>query len=302
MIINLNTAIKKMGYPNIMEFIKDGNSDKLIELINNELKEYYNKLYNKIVKDLELLSNSATFKNVLGADFKLEYTPESFKEFQTRLKAYNDNPNNGVFSERALINAASVETGVKINEPLHMVFGKNGIMVNNSLLALYYRYNDNTKELDERKMPSSKEFWKYKAAELTSSLVKNKTFFNTVDNKKLHNFLTENGFNNWISSAGTLVIAKFGDINISSEMDIEAIEQVYRDSGDWAKLINQKVISENDKLIDNLWLLKDNLQLNPLLEKYNMLDYLYSQEFILSTVGTHINHPNKKGAETYNNF
>ena len=39
MIINLNTAIKKMGYPNIMEFIKDGNSDKLIELINNELKE-----------------------------------------------------------------------------------------------------------------------------------------------------------------------------------------------------------------------------------------------------------------------
>jgi hypothetical protein len=33
-----------------------------------------------------------------------------------------------------------------------------------------------------------------------------------------------------------------------------------------------------------------------------MLDYLYSQEFILSTVGTHINHPNKNGAETYNNF
>ena len=302
MIINLNTAIKKMGYSNITEFIKDGNSDKLIELINNELKEYYNKLYKKISKDLELLSNSKVFKNVLGADFKLKYTPESFKEFQTRLKAYNDNPDNGFFSERTLINTASVETGVKINEPLHMVFGKNGIMVNNSLLAMYHRYNNNTKELDKRKMPSSKEFWKYKAAELTSALVKNKTFFNTVDNKKLYNFLTENGFDNWISSAGTLVVAKFGDINISSEMDIEAIEQVYRDSGDWAKLIDQKVISENDKLIDNLWLLKDNLQLNPLLEKYNMLDYLYSQEFILSTVGTHINHPNKKGAETYNNF
>ena len=304
MIINLNTAIKKM-YGNkatIMDFIKDGNSDKLIELINNELKEYYNKLYNKITKDLEALSKSATFKNVLGAKFKLEYTPESFKEFQTRLKAYNDNPDNGFFSERALINTASVETGVKINEPLHMVFGKNGIMVNNSLLAMYHRYNNNTKELDKRKMPSSKEFWKYKAAELTSALVKNKTFFNTVDNKKLYSFLTENGFDNWISSAGTLVVAKFGNINISSEMDIEAIEQVYKDSGDWAKLIDQKVISENDKLIDNLWLLKDNLQLNPLLEKYNMLDYLYSQEFILSTVGTHINHPNKKGAETYNNF
>ena len=302
MIINLNTAIKKMGYPNIMEFIKDGNSDKLIELINNELKEYYNKLYKKITKDLELLSNSEVFKNVIGADFKLKYTPESFKEFQTRLKVYNDNPDNGFFSERTLINTASVETGVKINEPLHMVFGKNGIMVNNSLLAMYHRYNNNTKELDKRKMPSSKEFWKYKASELTSALVKNKTFFNTVDNKKLYNFLTENGFDNWISSAGTLVVAKFGNINISSEMDIEAIEQVYRDSGDWARLIDQKVISENDKLIDNLWLLKDNLQLNPLLEKYNMLDYLYSQEFILSTVGTHINHPNKKGAETYNNF
>ena len=158
MIINLNTAIKKM-YGNkatIMDFIKDGNSDKLIELINNELKEYYNKLYDKITKDLKALSKSATFKSVLGTKFKLEYTPESFKEFQTRLKAYNDNPDNEFFSERALINAASIETGVKINEPLHMVFGGNGIMINNSLLAMYHRYNDNTKELSDRNMPNSR--------------------------------------------------------------------------------------------------------------------------------------------------
>jgi hypothetical protein len=85
MIINLNTTLSKMGYNSVSEFLTDNSSDKLIDLINNELKTYYNKLYKKIAKDLLALSESQTFKSVLGEDFKLKYTPESFKEFATRL-------------------------------------------------------------------------------------------------------------------------------------------------------------------------------------------------------------------------
>lgn len=298
MIININTALKKMWYNSVLKFLKDNDSSKLIELINSELREYYNKLYNKIKNDLKLLSNSPTFKNIIGTDFVLKYTPKSFKELNKRLKVYQ-NMVNSKYTIRDLISDASSETGVKINEPLHMVFKKDGIMINNSLLALYYRYNNNEIELSKRNMPSSQEFWKYKAAELTSSLIKNKTFFNTVDNKKLYNFLNENGFENWISSSGTLVIAKIGNTNIASESDLESLEKDLWNDPKWVNYFNERGFTQNDRLIDNLELLKDIIQLNPLLEKQNMLDYLYSQEFILSTVGTHINHPIKKGSEEY---
>lgn len=271
MIINLNTTLSKMGYNSVSEFLTDNSSDKLVDLINNELKTYYNKLYKKIAKDLLALSESQTFKSVLGEDFKLKYTPESFKEFGTRLQQYNlANP--GQFTARSLINLASIETGIKVNEQLHMIFGKNNaILINNSILALYHRYNDNTKELVKRNMPDAKTFWKYKAVELIESLVKNKVTIDVSNNKQLYKYLTENGLGDWISSSGRLVFAKINGNNVSSEVD-------------FPRSINQ---------------LTDIIQMNPLLEKYNMLNYLYSQEFILSTVGTHLNHPNKKAGETY---
>lgn len=271
MIINLGTTLRKMGYNSVTEFLTDNSSDKLVNLINNELKTYYNKLYAKIAEDLLKLSESPTFKTVLGEDFKLKYTPESFKEFTERLRQYNL-ANSNQFTARSLINLASIETGVKVNEQLHIIFGKNNtIFINNSILALYHRYNNNTEELVKRNMPDAKTFWKYKAVELVESLVKNKVTIDVSNNKQLYKYLTENGLGDWISSSGRLVFAKINGNNVSSEVD-------------FPRSINQ---------------LTDIIQMNPLLEKYNMLNYLYSQEFILSTVGTHLNHPNKKAGETY---
>ena len=37
----------------------------------------------------------------------------------------------------------------------------------------------------------------------------------------------------------------------------------------------------------------DEIQLHPELSKYNRLDYLFSEEYLLATVGTHLTHPSK---------
>jgi hypothetical protein len=36
-----------------------------------------------------------------------------------------------------------------------------------------------------------------------------------------------------------------------------------------------------------------DVTIHPMLKKFNALDYLFSQEFLLSSVGTHSNHPSK---------
>jgi hypothetical protein len=69
----------------------------------------------------------------------LEYNPESFKKFNALLTPED--------SARDIFDAASRETGVQYNEQLHVIFGyddtlkKDKIMLNNSIFALYHRYN-----------------------------------------------------------------------------------------------------------------------------------------------------------------
>jgi hypothetical protein len=42
------------------------------------------------------------------------------------------------------------------------------------------------------------------------------------------------------------------------------------------------------------------LVLNPMIEHYNLLDYLFTQEYVTATVGTYLAHPNKKLPDSLN--
>ena len=48
-----------------------------------------------------------------------------------------------------------------------------------------------------------------------------------------------------------------------------------------------------NNLINKTYLLKDMMQLHPMLEKYNLMDYLFTQQLMYSTVGSHVAHPAK---------
>lgn len=298
MIINLEYVIKKLRYEDtkggesaIQKFLKNPDSSELIDYANSELKKYYSTMIDNINEDLKKLSESTIFKNVLGSDFILKYTPESYKELNEKLAERNLRAvqnNQPKMSVKELFYQASKETGVALNEQLHTVYTKKGVTINNSLYTLYLRHT-NDKEandiLTKFKAPTSADFWKYKNTELLQSLVNNKVFIDAISNKDLYNFLKSSGLEEWISSSGKLIFGKYKGVDITSEADLIRIQGGFKNI---AEALNGQELRHNPHLLAN------GLKLNPLLEKQNILSYLYSQEFILSTVGSHVNHPFKK--------
>lgn len=281
------------------QFIKDP-SDKLIKFINDDLGSYYSKMITKIGNDLVQLSESSSWKERFG-NFVLEYNPESFKKFNALLTPED--------SARDIFDAASRETGVQYNEQLHVIFGYDGalkkdkIMLNNSIFALYHRYNGDNEILAQYNMPNSKQYWQYKNAEVIQSLLKNKVDISLVENEPLTKFLEDNGLSGWINDSGKLVFAKYKGMNISN---MKTFENIFPDKlvtdAQGQPLLDSQNNPVYEKAIDNIheYLANEDVELNPIIEKYNLLEYLYTQEFVLSTVGSHVNHPYKKASDNLN--
>lgn len=95
-------------------------------------------------------------------------------------------------------------------------------------------------------------------------------------------------FSDWVSPSNTMIIAKINingtEYKISNKQDLEILKQAMQ--GD---LYNLR---------------KYGFQLHPMLVKWADFDYLLSQEYVLSAVGSHINHSSKasfKPIEVYVN-
>jgi len=149
-LVNLLKFIDPNYSPNsketIIEFFKEDDS-ALKRLINTEFGTYYNKLVETLNDDLKKLSSSLTWKSIMG-DFILEYTPESFNEFNRIFSDTN-------YSIREFIEIVSDESGVQINEPLHIEFTKSGIQLNKSIISLKARFNGDYLTCDRLKIPNA---------------------------------------------------------------------------------------------------------------------------------------------------
>jgi hypothetical protein len=98
--------------------------------------------------------------------------------------------------------------------------------------------------------------------------------------------------------------------DITTKADLNAVEKVMtlkrmEDAGiknpiaEYNKNPYQAKINYGvDNLINKIHLLKDNIQLHPMLEKYNLMDYLFTQQLMCSTVGSHVAHPSKAKIKT----
>lgn len=282
-VINLKTELSKLVndqgkplYSNpdtiVEDFFSDTNSYPLLQYISSQLGDYYKTLYKKLDTDLQLLSDSETWKKTFP-EFVLRYSEKSFNLFNQKISELG-------LSARQIIDQASRETGIKINEQLHIIFKGNKILVNPSIIELTKRYQD---------LNSLETFLNYKNTELLQALINNNVSINLIDNLKILNFLESHNLQDWISNSGQLVFAKYKTnngqlIDLSSEKDfliLESLDEV-------ASQLNGESLKYNPHV------LQGHIIMNPMIEKENMLNYLYSQEFILSTVGSHVNHPNKK--------
>lgn len=273
-IINLGRVVKDLGYKDIKEFLTNPTSiAKFRQHADAELGGYYATMLSHIQEDIDKLTSSQSWQAATDG-FKLQYNPESFVQLNRIIK------NRGL-NARELFRQASVETGVGIKEPLHVIFGKNQVHLNMSIISLDARLNNKTNVLRKHCMYNSAQFWKRKNAEFLQYMIKSGSTIQLNDDVKIQDFIIEN-YPTWITRSGKLILGKYKSDDgtehlITNEIDLQLLGNKLGDPG----------------IVNHPETYSRNLELNPLLERYNMIDYLYSEEFILSTVGSHVNHPSQ---------
>lgn len=101
----------------------------------------------------------------------------------------------------------------------------------------------------------------------------------------VNNLIYKNIGQDWLDNRGMFILAKLTDkegkvYNITSQASIEALSNIYGNS-----LRTLKGLLATGKF--------SNIEINPRIEQWNYMDYFWSEQFIISTVGHHYAHPNK---------
>ena len=189
---------------------------------------------------------------------------------------------------------------IRLIEQTHYVNNGSGIKFNNTFKALMRRYNDPQKLA---------EFFDMKRTEMLKSLVDENVeidlFSESTTKSTPKKWLLEK-YPDWvhkIDSNGTvvkngkMVLAKLTyngtTYSITSKADLVAFNNVVRNT---AREVSLNFINTPHKLLNPKYGIK--VELHPMLDKYNTMDYLFTQEFMIAGVGSHINHPGKAKYKT----
>lgn len=280
--IDMNTPVYLDG---IQKPLKDFTSSELERLISQEFGEFYENMYYKVVSDWATLEDYMVHlgypvKGLLASDFI-----NGFKNFNQIFPSLNtgfDNPVEFVKSIVLKHNSTSRLHPLELVDQVHYKNAKGNLAINHAIIAQIARFKPespifqgNNKQL---MYPSGEQFWEKKKAEVLKSLLKTNFKINVTKSSQPELKFIENNYKGWINTSGDVILAK---VNINGKLiDIAS-------NKDLLKLGIQGNIND---IIDNV---TDTLQLNPILEQYNYLDYLISQEFMDLTVGSFVAHPEK---------
>ena len=118
---------------------------------------------------------------------------------------------------------------------------------------------------------------------MLKGLLKSKFRVNTTATTQPELLFIKSTYQDWINYSGDMILGKAvingREVKITSNRDLAAIQE------------ELQIDNVNDCI--NELSNKYSLRLNPILEKYNYLDYLFTQEFMCATVGSFIAHPEK---------
>lgn len=282
--VNLNKTVNINGQS---KAIKDLDSNELEQIISKEFGTLYTNIYTAITNDWQVLDNYLREQNInvpsLAQDFVNGF--ENFnKYFLTHIKElsqYGDNPANFIKYFVLQYNSTHRLHPLEIIDQVHYKSNKGNLGINETILAQIARFNPQfisqiKPELLQR-YPTSRQFWTIKKAEVLKTLIKSNFNINTSNVSQPELKYLRDNFSTWINSSGNLILAKATIngklVNITSARDIIRISE--------------------DNVNDVIDSIADTLILNPVIEQYNYLDYLFTQEFMDSTVGSFIAHPPK---------
>lgn len=284
LLINLNKVVTiDINGETISKPLKDFNSVELEALISREFGTMYKKTLSQVQSDLALVDIEIR-KLFPDAPSLSDGTLDNFKTFnewffvnQAKLKGYATNPANFVKYFTRVYNSSHRLSPITLIDQVHFKSIKGNLAFNQVILAQIARFSPeyfkNNQEL-LKQFPSSEEFWAIKKKQIVKTLLEEQVQINTSSNQPELEYIRKN-YPQWVNESGDLILAKVNGKNITSQRDLIKLG-----------------IEDVGKFID-----ESNIELNPILEQYNYLEYLVTQEFMNTTVGSFVAHPDKSKSD-----
>lgn len=264
---------------------------ELQQVIIEELGESYGVMYDNIRKDFNKLVT--WLHDTQNIDVIIN--PETnFKELNGYCEELGISTSEWLYEKTNLYNNIHSDN-IRFIDQTHFITTGNTIKFNNTFRDLMTRYSDPVR---------LEEFFNLKRTEVIKSLLDENVqidlFSEEGQGSSPKKWLIEN-YKDWVHKSpsvknGKMVIAKLtykGNVyNITSKADLIEFNQIV------SKDTNSKVnfLETPHKLLNPKYGI--TTELHPMLDKYNTLDYLFTQEFMIAGVGSHINHPGKAKYKT----
>ena len=293
--INLNKTVTINGQ---QKAIKDLNSTELQQLIADEIGTIYIKAFENVIQDLKKLDDFANLPIKLSASYI--YGFKQFNDWWLNEGSHIEIDSNGneirvgnTYQESSPVDLVKRlvlnynETNrlhpLELIDQVHYKNNKGLLTANRVFIAQIARFKPKyLRDLDQiypvDAFVNQNKFWTAKKAEVLKSLIKAKFSINTTRTQQVELLEFRRKYPEWIDCSGNIILAK---VNINGEPKTITSEKDL--------LLLGSNLKTND-LIDSL---SDKLILNPVIEQYNYLSYLFTQEFMCSTVGSFIAHPEK---------
>ena len=319
--INLNKVVEINGQ---QKAIKELNARELEQLISDELGTIYINMFKAVSEDWNTLTDYIRSKGFSSIPNLSNGLLDNFQEFNNwwREIASAVDPETGEsIGERFqknfgkspvdFIKTVTLEYNkihrlnpLSIIDQVHYKAVKeNGIKVlksNQVFIAQIARFKPEFLQgidpnFNLEQFPSSRQFFNLKKVDVLKGLIKSNFRINTTGTTQKELLHIRERYPKWINKSGDVVLARYQvlgpdgniaeSVNITSKRDLIKLAQKYN------------IQSTNaNTIIDNLQDEVSGFQLNPFIEQYNYLDYLFTQEFMCATVGSFIAHPEKSGS------
>lgn len=302
--INLNKQVTVNG---VTKAVKDLDSAELETLIAQEFGKIYTKMYTSITNDWTTLGTYIRqyIPNIPILSFDYLHNFQQFNKWwlenRSNLEQYGKSPSDFVKYFTLQYNRQNRLHPLEIIDQVHYkavdfkFTDENGqqrkvknLGINQAFISQIARYNpqflrDIDPNFNIEVYPSSQQFWATKKAEMLKGLLKSKFRVNTTATTQPELLFIKSTYQDWINYSGDMILGKAvingREVKITSNRDLAAIQE------------ELQIDNVNDCI--NELSNKYSLRLNPILEKYNYLDYLFTQEFMCATVGSFIAHPEK---------
>lgn len=292
--INLNKEVTING---VQKAVKDLSSAELETLIASEFGKIYTKMYNAITADWAILDAFIASKGIQAPSLAHDYL-HGFAGFniwwstnRQALAQYDKSPADFIKKLTLEYNRTNRLHPLEIIDQVHYKNNKGNLGINQAFISQIARFNPQfltsvDPNFNVGVYPTSQQFWATKKAEMLKGLLKSKFRVNTTAATQPELLFIKSTYPDWINYSGDMILGKAvinGQIiNITSNRDLATLQE------------RLQIDNVND-LINELSN-KYSLRLNPILEKYNYLDYLFTQEFMCATVGSFIAHPEKSNS------